>query len=430
MSAKRKVRYDRIGIFIIIPIICIALIVGYAINNAKKIEPRNNRSLNIRGGVASDESQTDESATEETQPQIKTINVVAIGDNLVQTKVYETAQNHAESGQEYNFGYCYEHVEDLITSGDLNIMNQETPICNDEFEISGSNFNFNSPTALGDQLIDMGINVFSVCNNHILDKGTEGLEAQLDYWDKKKSENSDILTYGVYRNSEDMSNIRVKEVNGVKVAFLAYTENTNGLSLDSDSEICITYTSETDVIKEQIEAAKQISDVVIVSAHWGDEDTFTVRDSVKELAQDMVDWGADVIIGTHPHTGQTMEYLTREDGTQGFVFYSLGNFISAQTDNFNLLGQVADFDITFDATTNQASIENIKVVPVITQYDDSSLSNIRVYPYYDYTEELASQHGIVYTTSGTYRSWGMDVINEYIDMNIPSEFQCLTEIQK
>jgi poly-gamma-glutamate synthesis protein (capsule biosynthesis protein) len=309
-------------------------------------------------------------------------------------------------------------------------MNQETPICNDEFEISGSNFNFNSPTALGDQLIDMGINVFSVCNNHILDKGTEGLEAQLDYWDKKKSENSDVLTYGVYRNSEDMSNIRVKEVNGVKVAFLAYTENTNGLSLDSDSEICITYTSETDVIKEQIEAAKQISDVVIVSAHWGDEDTFTVRDSVKELAQDMVDWGADVIIGTHPHTGQTMEYLTREDGTQGFVFYSLGNFISAQTDNFNLLGQVADFDITFDATTNQASIENIKVVPVITQYDDSSLSNIRVYPYYDYTEELASQHGIVYTTSGTYRSWGMDVINEYIDMNIPSEFQCLTEIQK
>lgn len=198
------------------------------------------------------------------------------------------------------------------------------------------------------------------------------------------------------------------------------------IPLEQGSEICIPYLDEKDLIKQQIEKANQIADIVIVSAHWGDEDTFTVREGVKEEAKEIIEWGADVIIGTHPHTGQTMEYVTRTDGTQGFVFYSLGNFVSAQTDNFNLVGEVAKFDITVSAADNGVKVENIKVVPVITQYDDSSLSNIRVYPYYSYTEELASSHGVPYTTSGTSREWSMDVINGFINDNVPKEFQCLT----
>ena len=83
---------------------------------------------------------------------------------------------------------------------------------------------------------------------------------------------------------------------------------------------------------------RKLPDVVVVTCHWGVEDTYNVTDGVKALAQKIIDWGGDVIIGTHPHVAQTMEYLTRPDGTQGFVFYSLGNFISAQTDNMNLIG--------------------------------------------------------------------------------------------
>lgn len=420
-KTKRKVRYDRIFIALsLIVIIVIALIMGINHHSEKRSSTgKNDVNLSFESTEVQSES--------ETEPSPAKIHIIATGDNLVQTYVYRTAQAHAENGEEYNFGYIYDNVKDLITSGDLNIMNQETPICNDEFEISGSNFNFNSPTALGDQLIQMGVNTFSVCNNHILDKGTDGLKAQLDYWDKKRQENPDLMVYGVYRNEDDMNHIRIKEVNGVKVAFLAYTENTNGLNLDSNSEIKFTYTSETDVMKSQIEAAKKQADVVVVSTHWGDEDSHVVRDGVKELAQNLVDWGADVIIGTHPHTAQTMEYITRNDGTKGFVFYSLGNFVSAQTDNFNLVGEVADFNIVYDPSKKQASVEDIKVVPVITQYDDANLSNIRVYPYYNYTDELISQHGIPYTTSGTYRTWSREVIDNIINENIPKEYQCLTD---
>ena len=153
------------------------------------------------------------------------IHVVAVGDNLVQQSVYQSAQAHSADGVSYNFDYCYENVKPLI-DGDLNIINQETLICGDEFEISGSNFNFNSPTELGDAVIDMGFNVITMCNNHLLDKGESGLNACLNYWDMKMSEHPEVLTCGVYRDYVDMQKIRTKEVCGKNVAFLSYTENT------------------------------------------------------------------------------------------------------------------------------------------------------------------------------------------------------------
>ena len=273
------------------------------------------------------------------------IHVVAVGDNLVQQCVYQSAQAHSNDGTSYNFDYCYDNIKPLI-NGDLNIINQETLICGDGFEVSGSNFNFNSPVELGDAVVGMGFNVITMCNNHLLDKGESGLNGCLNYWDQKMQQYPDILACGVYRDYVDMQqHIRTKEFNGKTVAFLSYTENTNGYSLPDNSELEIVYTSQEDIIQQQIAAAKEIADVVVVTCHWGVEDTYNVTDGVKALAQKIIDWGGDVIIGTHPHVAQTMEYLTRPDGTQGFVFYSLGNFISAQTDNMNLIGELADFNI-------------------------------------------------------------------------------------
>lgn len=353
-----------------------------------------------------------------------TIRVVAVGDNLVQQYVYQSAQAHAENGEAYNFDYCYQNIKPLI-NGDLNIINQETLICGDGFEVTGSNFNFNSPVELGDAVIDMGFNVITMCNNHLLDKGESGLSACLNYWDTKMEQYPETLVCGVYRDYVDMQHIRTKEVNGKTVAFLSYTENTNGYSLPENSELEIVYTSQEDMIQQQITAANEVADVVIVTCHWGNEDTYTVTDGQKDLAQKIVEWGADVIIGTHSHVAHTMEYLTRTDGTQGFVFYSLGNFISAQTDNFNLVGELANFDIAIGAD-GVVSVENVQVSPVITHYDDGSLSNLRLYPYSMYTEELASQHGLPYCTSSTgpsYQVWNMDKIREMFETSVPEQFR-------
>ena len=354
------------------------------------------------------------------------IRVIAVGDNLIQDSVNRSAAANAEAGETYNYDYCYDGVRDIIELGDISIIDQETLICdNENIDITGSNYNFNSPAEVGPAVMRAGFNVVSMSNNHLLDKGETGLISCMDYWDRMQAEYQDLTVYGVYRNEEDMNNIRIREVNGLKVAFLAYTENTNGYSLPADSELQIIYTSEDAVIQSQIEAANQIADIVIVSAHWGSEDTVEVNDGVKVQAQNMINWGADVIIGCHTHVPQTMEYLTRDDGTQGFVFYSLGNFISAQTFNINLIGEIADFKLVVEPGGN-VTVEDVMVHPVITQYDDGSLTNLRLVAYRDYTEELCNAHGLPYAMSDPYYAeWNMERIKEIIDTAIPTQYQKL-----
>ena len=288
--------------------------------------------------------------TEPPIPPDITVNMLAVGDNLVQTYVYLAAQAQSADGVSYNFAPLYENIKPIVQAADVAVINQETLICGGDYEVSGSNFNFNSPVELGDAMVDVGFDIFTIANNHMLDKTIYGLESSLDYWDGMMQKYP-ILAVGAYRNEEDQNRIRVQEVNGMKIAYLAYTEHLNGYSIPADSPIRIGDTEDEALIERQIKEAKEIADAVVVAAHWGTEDTHIVRDDVKELAQKMVNWGADVILGSHPHTAQTMEYLEREDGTMGFVYYSLGNFISAQTDNFNMIGEMGTFDLVKDGAT-------------------------------------------------------------------------------
>ncbi|MBQ7009643.1 MAG: CapA family protein [Ruminococcus sp.] len=361
-----------------------------------------------------------------TEPPVvdKRIHIVATGDNLVQTAVYRNAQQHAGDGVSYNFKPMYENVRHIIEGADISIINQETLICNGEYEISGSNFNFNSPVELGQDMIDIGFDVFTIANNHVLDKGTGGLSATLDYWDEKALYN-DIVVCGAYRNEADANNIRTMEIDGVTIAFLAYTEHMNGYRMPASSEMRVVLTSEEDVMEAQIREASEIADVVITAMHWGVEDTHTVSEDRKELAQKLVDWGCDVILGTHPHTAETMEYITRADGSRGFVYYSLGNFISAQTDNFNVVGEIADFTVVVDGETGEVTLEDVYAIPVINHYDDGKFSNMRLYPYNMYTSELADGHGLPYAPLGTAKSFNMGVIDRIIENNIPEEFRKL-----
>ena len=389
------------------------------------------------GGDQSDQpaastEQTTEVLTEPTTepvPADKRVHVVAAGDNLIHYSVYKNAEALA-GGYGYDFKPLYENMRYIIEDADLAILNQET-IISQSNEVRGANGGallFNSPPEVADAVIDLGFAVFTMANNHLLDYGTAGLEESINFWNNKAKEN-DITVLGAYLNEQDANNIRVREVNGVKFAFLAYCEHINGFDdLLLSSPLRVIKNSEEDVIQRQIQEAKQLADVVIVSAHWGNEDTHVVRDDVKELANKMINWGADVILGCHTHVAQTMEWITRPDGTKGFVFYSMGNFICAQTDNFNVVGEIPDFDIVVDGATNEVRIEDIGVIPHIVHYESPDFANMKLYPYSMYTPELAARHGLPYAIpQGTYTSFGWDVVNDIIDTAIPKEFQKLNK---
>ena len=369
------------------------------------------------------EEETTEEETTEAAGGSGTVHFLAVGDNLIHTRAYQSAQEHAEGDEAYNFYYCYQNVLDKVEAADLAFINQETVICNGEYEVTGSNLNFCSPDELGIQLVDMGFDIVNLSNNHILDKGADGMRACMDFWDERVAENPGLIVEGVYRDYQDMFDYRTTEVNGVTVGVLGYTDHTNGYSLPASSEMEIPYLHEEELIEKQIKELSEMVDCVVVSAHWGVEDTHVISEDVKSIAKKMIGWGADIIIGTGPHTLQSMEYITRPDGTEGFVYYSLGNFISGQTDNFNMVGGMALFDIVKE--NGVTTIENPKLTPLITQYETGHLNNVRVYPYYLYTDELIADHGIPYSPWGTAKGWSRDILETIIQNNVPEEYQQL-----
>ena len=376
------------------------------------------------GSSAAEATEVTEAVTED-QPD-KVVHVVAAGDNLIHYSVYKNAEEYA-GGSGYDFDPMYTEVKYLVQDADLAIINQETIISqsNPIRGADGGQLIFNSPPQVADTVIDLGFDVVTMANNHLLDMGTDGLEESIRFWNRKAEEN-DLTVLGAHLNEEDANNIRVREVNGVKIAFLAYCHHINGFDdLLNDVPLRVVKNDEEDVIERQIKEADELADVVIVSAHWGEDDTTVVTEDRIELANKMVDWGADVILGCHTHTAETMEWIERDDGTKGFVYYSMGNFICAQTDNFNVVGEMPDFDIVIDGNTNELRLENVGCIPIIIHYEND-FSNMKIYPYSKYSPELADRHGLPYAVpQGTYTDFGWDVINRIIDEQIPQEFRKL-----
>lgn len=359
---------------------------------------------------------TTETTTETTvpQPEYSTVSFAAVGDNLIHSSIYKQANARA-GGEGYDFAYAYENIVKTIRSADVAVINQETLICNDVFEPSTYPM-FNSPTALGDHMLDIGFDVFTIANNHTLDKGTEGLTACLDYWDGK-----DAVVCGAYRNAEDRDNIRTAEFEGITFSFLSYTESLNGLYLPQGSELIIGDSNDVDTMIAEIKKAKEISDVCVVSLHWGVENSDIISDWQRSVAKQLSDAGADIIIGNHPHVLRDIEEIEREDGTFTLCAYSLGNFISAQSVGQNLIGGILEFDVSLRVDenadeTDKPIIGNIELIPIVTHYD-GSYKNVRIYKLSDYTRELAEGHGV-----NSMSKFGYDYIFEVLKKNINEKY--------
>ena len=323
----------------------------------------------------------------ETSPLIgsSSVNIVCAGDNLIHTPIYRIAKEIGENGG-YEFSPAYEHLGTLISDADLAILNQET-ILSDDFEPSSWPF-FCTPTDMARVMTELGFDAFSIANNHVIDKGEAGLKSTLTFW---KDNYPDVPVYGAYLNEEDMNNIRTMTVNGIKFAFLGYMEHTNGLYLPSSTEFRITYLSDEETMEKQIRKAREIADCVIVSAHFGIEVTNIITPQQRTLSQKFADWGADIIIGTQPHTIQSMEYLDAADGRKAFVFYCLGNFISTMDNPLSMAEMLGCITVTKDSPTGSVTLSDAYAVPLVNYYD-KAYTYVGVYPLSGYTRSLAETH--------------------------------------
>ena len=346
----------------------------------------------------------------EPEPVVTTLHFSATGDNLIHNGLYLQAGQRA-GGEGYDFGALYENVAPFYQNFDINWINQETLITD---ELPPSTYPcFCTPAAMGQELYDVGWRVISMSNNHSYDKGATGIAATRRFWAEMPE---DVVTTGLFAGEENYDNIPIQEKDGVRIAYLAYTEHTNGLPTPAEAEANVIYTGEEDVIQRQIELARGQADVVMVGVHWGVEGSHNVTDAQRMLGQKMADWGADVIIGTHPHVVQAVETLTAADGRSVPIAYSLGNFVSMQADADNLIGLIFTLDIVKTTQPDGASetvIENPSVVPMVMHYD-ANYANGRAYLYRDYTDELAAAHGVRARWPAFSKEYIQQVLSEYI----------------
>jgi len=276
-------------------------------------------------------SQSDAPSASDVQPpppKPDSLTITMAGDCLLHEGLRENARVDDNS---FDFSHQLELMEGTFCA-DLNIVNMETPIDahGDNKKLRGYPC-FNGPIEYAEAIADMGIDVGITANNHCLDNGWNGLVNNIN-----NIRALGIDTIGTYTSPEERNEPYIREINGIKVGIVAFTDNTNGLKLEKSREsyaLCRLDKAST-VIEEVDKLRAQGAEYIIASIHWGEEYTDEPIGRVVTMAQRLCEGGVDLIMGHHPHVVQPIKKLTvtRADGSERdcLVIYSLGNYFASQ----------------------------------------------------------------------------------------------------
>ncbi len=272
---KIKINYKRISTIAI----CIILVAILAIFGVKLVKNQ---------GTKTQIGQNNQTQEEKIIPQDITINLVATGDIMCHKTNYKAAYN--SDTKTYDFSPVFVNVAKYISKADIAIGNLETTFAGEARGYNGYP-TFNTPSELGVALKNIGIDVLSTANNHSMDKGSSGVISTLDALDE-----IGISHTGTYRSKEEQDTILIKEVNGIKIAFISFTYGTNGIPVPEGKEYLVNLIDES-LILEQIELAKQEKpDIICASMHWGIEYAQKQNKEQEKLANLLFENGVDIII--------------------------------------------------------------------------------------------------------------------------------------
>ncbi len=343
------------------------------------------------------------------EPEVKKVSFLACGDNITYKGTVMSAKERANGERPYNFSPIFDNVREKIKSADISFINQET-VMTESKEISFYP-TFNSPKEVAYALSDTGFDVVNIATNHMLDKGADGLSDTIEFL-----KTMPYTVIGGYENDEDFMTPRIINKNGIDIAFISFTYDTNGIKKSASSPIKIPYIFDSD-IKRSVEPLKDLADVIMVSMHWGQEGNFTPSNEQKRVAKLLADLGVDVIIGHHPHVIEPVEWIERQDGGRTLCVYSLGNFAAMQAYDYNMLGGIIEFEIT-QKGEEKPRIENVIFTPTVYHFG-RNFKGDKVYYLKDYTEDLAAKHGV-----RTYyeRHLSVDTFKSYVEKTIADEF--------
>ena len=316
--------------------------------------------------------------------------VVAVGDNLIHPVVYNDAK---VGSNKYDFKPMYKHVKSNIQKADFAYVNQESPIGGDDKPYSGFK-QFNTPSDVTKAIVDSGFNIINGANNHSLDQGDSGVTNHINAW---KPYRHDVLFSGVFKSQKESEAVHTITRNGITVSLLCYTYGTNG-QISQYPYTVKTFDEAT--IKKDVRKAKEHSDAVIVSAHWGNENHTMPNEKQQKYAQLFADEGVDVVLGMHPHVIQPVKWVKGKNQHRTLVAYSLGNFLNGQytsTEWNQLLGRL---NFNLEKTSKGVTVNNVKWRSMVNHYEQSKPMDKRtrkhfvLYNLHDYTPALAEKHAL------------------------------------
>lgn len=270
----------------------------------------------------------------------KSVTISAVGDILMHGRVYGGLKKKSD----FKFVEQLKNVSGLLGKHDITIANLESIIAGTEYGLSGFP-KFNGPAEIGYALKEVGVDIVSIANNHVLDRGEEGLLKSIENLEKIGLEYD-----GAYKSEEDYNRLRVIERNDLKIAFISYTRGTNGIPIPEDKPYLVNSLSNTSkfkVIKKIREIKRDnLADVIIANLHFGEEYHLEASTEQRELSTSIADAGADLIIGHHPHVLQPPEWIETSRGTKTFAAYSMGNFLTGQNGLNRQIGAALTLEIT------------------------------------------------------------------------------------
>lgn len=348
-----------------ISIIVIFIIFIYSAIKYKKSIDKPNFALTEN--TFSDENMMSSTISDEVQKS-STINMAFTGDIMCHNTIYNDA--HSSSGN-YDFSHIFEDVKSYLQTPDITIGNLETTLAGSSKGYS-SYPTFNTPESLAYNLKDVGFDVVSTANNHCYDSGYSGIESTINYLD-----DADISHTGTYKSEEEQNKILIKNVNGINIAFLSFTYGTNGIPVPSNKSYSVNLIDKELILKQLSLAEEQNPDLICISMHWGNEYQTSSNSNQEELADFLFKNGADIIIGNHPHVLQNMEKreITLDDGStkDGFVIYSLGNFLADQNKTYTRNSVILNLNITKNSE-GKISINSVTYTPIYTYKDKAKSS--------------------------------------------------------
>ena len=288
---------------------------------------------------------------------IVSITISAVGDLMCHSTQYNYARIEGDS---FDFKPVFREIKNYLEDSDFVLGNLETVIGGKNKKYSGYPL-FNTPDSFLEGLKFAGFDLLFTANNHALDRNKSGLERTA-----QKITELGMLYNGTFLSEQDRDSIRIIEVKGIQIALVSYSYSSNGIELPMNEEYLINRIDTIQIKKDLLRAKGDKPDIIIVYFHFGKEYSRAPSDFQRAITEKTFEYGADIILGSHPHVVQPLEVFVNPSANidTGFVAFSLGNFVSNQRWRYSDGGVILNFTISKNFEKDSVFLNEISFLPI------------------------------------------------------------------